>query len=132
MIAGMLAGGRLEHAFHRPASAQANEETLIILFQDGERLTVTQPMGVERTLEGDLMVAQGSGATFSWRPRTAPDDPEAEYLEIYRVTRQGYAFLGKILHDRSLVAGQVDPDPTMVSLGGPGRPFVRITKITGA
>ena len=62
---------------------------------------------------------------------TDPDDPEPEYLEIYNVTRQGYAIL-RLLVDRALVGGPVDTEPTMVPLGGHGVPFVRVARIAGA
>jgi hypothetical protein len=126
--AGLPAGGCLEHAFHRPASGTADEDDLIILFQDGERLSVSQPTGIRCTDDGDLVVAQGTEVTFSWKPRLAPEDPEAEYLEIYMVTEDGFALLSRHV-DRSLVGGPLDPCPTRGLMGGRGIPLVRLSRI---
>jgi hypothetical protein len=131
IVAGIRAGGCFEHAFHRPASGKADEVLLIILFQDGERLTVSQPAGIDCTKQGNLIIAQGTEVTFSWKPRIAPEDPEAEYLEIYSVTQAGYVVLSRLV-DRSLVGSSLDPDPTQAFLGGRGVPLLRLARIFGA
>jgi hypothetical protein len=79
-------------------------------------------------MAGELRIAHGSAVRFSWRPRTIPDVPEAEYVEVYTAAVFGFAVLSRIVHP-ALEAGPVDPDPTVCPLGGKGVPFVRLIPI---
>jgi hypothetical protein len=131
IVAGMVSGGLLEDAFHRPTRFELEGDSLSIEFDRGQRLFVADPTGISRTAKGDLLVEQGTEARFSWHPQGAPDQPEAQCVEIYTVTVQGFAIRSRVI-DPAFTAGPLDPLPTIVSLGGEGVPFVRLARIAGA
>jgi hypothetical protein len=131
IVAGMVSGGLLDEAFHTPTRWILDHDVLHIDFARDERLTVSQPSGIEHCPSGDLRIAHATEASFSWRPRSNPNYPEGEYLEIFTPAGHGRAVLTRVA-DLGLAPGPIDLDPTAVSFGGEGVPFVTLARIAGA
>jgi len=82
-IAGRVFGGRHGESPQQPREFQFSGDTLVILFNTTERLTVIRPQGLGIGRDRELIIQDGESATWEWHYYGRPQLAENRCREIY-------------------------------------------------
>lgn len=84
IIAGRISGIHDEKGTHIPIACQMDGPTLLIEFEESERLTVSQAVDVSIRSSGELVVRDASEARFSWFSHAGPRTDPGLCEEVFR------------------------------------------------